>query len=356
MSDDASLRLACGGLHPERVRELLARFRTPGGAVRAIETGRVRATDQVRGAVAVPAEQRRKELAAEGVRFLTASGGAYPPHLAGAGDGPPFLFLRGELPPTPGIAVVGTRRCTAYGRRIAHSYGRALGSVGVPVISGLARGIDAAAHLGTLTSDGVGVAVMGCGLDRIYPREHRALLHDLLAGGGAVVGEYPLGAPPLAWRFPARNRIISLLAVAVVVVEANVTGGALITARHALDQGREVLATPGDISRRSSAGTNNLIRDGAIPVFDADDLLGAVSLMPEFGWLAFDADRDGDDTLLSAISMSGTSMVELLRARPEPEAVIRAELRQLAESGCIVVEGDTLLRVSPRFRIASRHR
>ncbi len=286
------LRLAFGGLHPDRLRELVNRL-GPRGVVRGIERGRIETTDHVREAVEIPAEHRLEQLAGMGIAFLTASDPGFPSHVRGTVGAPLFLFVQGRLPTERGVAVVGTRRCTAYGRRIAHSYGRALGKVGIPVVSGLARGIDGAAHDGTASAGGTGVAVMGCGLDQVYPREHERLLASLLEYGGAAVSEYPPGASPLAWRFPPRNRIIVMLAAAVVVVEANVTGGALITAHHALIQGREVLATPGDITRLASGGTNRLIRDGAIPVFEADDLIGALALMPDFGWLAHPTSRAG---------------------------------------------------------------
>ena len=150
---------------------------------------------------------------------------------------------------------------------------------GWPVVSGLARGVDGAAHRGGLAGPTPGVAVLGSGVDVWYPAIHRSLGQDLLDAGGAVVSEYPPGTRPEPWRFPLRNRIISGLAVAVVVVEAWPDGGALITARYGLEQGREVLALPGDIDRDTSVGCNLLIRDGAHPVLGPDDLIEALSLL-----------------------------------------------------------------------------
>jgi DNA processing protein len=147
------------------------------------------------------------------------------------------------------------------------------------VISGLARGIDAAAHHGVCTVGGQGVAVLGSGIDVIYPPEHADLADALLAGGGGILSEYPPGTPPAPFRFPARNRLIAGLSRVVVVVEAALTGGALITARLALDQGKEVLAVPGDIDRTTSQGCNLLIRDGAHPVLDPEDLLASLELI-----------------------------------------------------------------------------
>ena len=172
-----------------------------------------------------------------------------------------------------GVAIVGTRRCTQYGRSIARNLGHAVATAGWPVISGLARGIDAAAHEGTLDGSGGGFAVLGCGVDVIYPADNAGLAARLLANSGGLVSEYPPGTPPAPFRFPARNRIIAGLSDAVVVVEAAVTGGALITARLALDQGKDVLAVPGDINRATSEGCNLLIRDGAHPVLSSEDLI-----------------------------------------------------------------------------------
>jgi DNA processing protein len=177
------------------------------------------------------------------------------------------------------VAVVGTRRCTSYGRRIAEIYGRAIAAAGWPVVSGLARGVDGAAHMGTVAVGGTGVAILGSGIDVMYPREHAPLALDLIDNGGAVVSEAPPGSPPEAWRFPPRNRIISGMAGAVIVVEATVKGGALITAEAALRHGRQVFAVPGDIGRSSSEGCNLLIRDGAFPVLGPDDLLESLELV-----------------------------------------------------------------------------
>jgi DNA processing protein len=194
------------------------------------------------------------------------------PMLVGVSQAPSHLWVRGSLPLMPGVAIVGTRRCTEYGRTIARTLGQAVASAGWPVISGLARGIDAAAHTGTLDAGGEGFAVLGCGVDVIYPAENRGLAERLLENGG-LISEYPPGTPPAPFRFPARNRIIAGLSGAVVVVEAAVTGGALITARLALDQGIDVLAVPGDINRATSEGCNLLIRDGAHPVLSSEDLI-----------------------------------------------------------------------------------
>ena len=278
MTDDI-LRLAFAGLHPDRLQDLLAERGSPTSVLAAIKRGSVRTSPHVREAVAVPAPERRDQLAADSITALAKGDPGYPVSLADLPRSPELLFVRGSLPAVPGVAVVGTRRCTSYGKKLAHRYGEAIAAAGWPLVSGLARGIDGAAHRGTVDGGGIGVAVLGCGLDVAYPREHRRLGDDLLGLGGAIVSEYPQGTPPEGWRFPPRNRIIAGLATAVVIVEAAVKGGALITAGYAIDQDRAVFAVPGDIDRASSEGCNLLIRDGANPVFDPDDLIEALSLV-----------------------------------------------------------------------------
>ena len=193
--------------------------------------------------------------------------------LVGVSDAPSELWVRGKAPDIPGVAIVGTRRCTEYGRSIARNLGHAVATAGWPVISGLARGIDAAAHLGTLDGGGAGFAVLGSGVDVIYPAENLTLAARLVDNGGGIISEYPPGTPPAPFRFPARNRLIAGLSGVVIVIEAAVTGGALITARLALEQGKDVLAVPGDITRATSEGCNLLIRDGAHPVLTSEDLI-----------------------------------------------------------------------------------
>lgn len=287
--EDALLRLASSALAPRRVDRLVERFGSARGAVRAIEQGRTDLSPAVRVAVSVPAEERRAELRRLGVDFSTprpskgATGRDTPAweRLARFPGAPRWLYVRGSLPDAPSVAIVGTRTCTAYGAELAKGYGRAAASAGWAVVSGMARGIDGAAHRGALDGCGTTVAVLGSGVDVVYPRRHRGL-HDEIVAAGAVVSEFPPGTRPDAWRFPTRNRIISALADIVLVVEAGETGGALITARIALDQGVPVFATPGDVDREVSKGTNRLIRDGAFPVFDPDDLARTLELVTPF--------------------------------------------------------------------------
>lgn len=192
---------------------------------------------------------------------------------------PPPIYVSGDLTPAYGVAVVGTRRCTRYGSGLAEAFGGAIAEAGWTTVSGLARGIDAAAHRGCLASGGHAVAVLGSGIDVCYPAENLSLYNRIVETGGAIISEYSPGTPPDRWRFPARNRIISAISAAVVVVEASDKGGALITARLAAEMGRPVFVVPGDVDRPASVGCNRLIKDGAHPVLGPQDLVEELSLL-----------------------------------------------------------------------------
>ena len=203
---------------------------------------------------------------------------SYPTGLLDLGD-PPALNLNGALSAKPHVSIVGTRTCTRYGVEIAAEMARRVASVGWVVVSGLARGIDTAAHSGSLEGGGLGLAILGSGLERVDPRDTRHLASKLIETGGAVVSEYPPEAAPARWTFPRRNRLIAAISVATVVVESAARGGAQITALMAAEMGRPVFAVPGDIDRPASVGTNQLIRDGALPVLGAADLVQELSLL-----------------------------------------------------------------------------
>jgi DNA processing protein len=216
-----------------------------------------------------------------GLRWLPRSDPGFPPLLRTVNDAPPGLFVRGEqetgLLSRPAVAIVGARSCSPYGAQVARMLGRELAAAGLVVVSGLARGVDGEAHRGALDAGGATVAVLGCGVDRDYPAAHAELARRICATG-LVVSEYAPGVEPAPWRFPARNRIISGLAQATVVVEARERSGALITADFALEEGREVLACPGEITSALSSGTNALLRLGAAPVTRAADVLEVFGL------------------------------------------------------------------------------
>ncbi len=308
--------------------------------MRAIEKGHIEASDGARAAAAAPASDHRALLARLSVDPIYRGGPGYPEALEGIADGPDLLFVRGSIPPSPAVAVVGTRRATAYGRSLARAYGRAVASSGWTLVSGLARGIDGEAHRGTVEGRGEGVGVLGSGPDVWYPAEHRSLGERLVELGGAVVTEYAPGTPPEGWRFPPRNRIISGLARALVVVEAADTGGALVTAAAALEQGRTVFAVPGDVDRETSRGANRLIRDGAHPVLDPADLVEELSLV--LGPAAARPDPRGTsgDGLLDQLGATGRSLDELAVALDEPVSQVLARVARLEAAGAVCRRGE----------------
>jgi DNA processing protein len=243
---------------------------------RAAELG-VPPTQLARALAVLPqarAVARRERERAErlGAHLLTLHDPGYPERLRQLSLAPPVLYIRGTLPAGPAVAIVGSRRADADGREVADLFARSLAAAGVAVISGFARGVDAAAHRGALAAGGATAAVLGCGLGVDYPAGHTALGEEI-AASGAMVSEFPCGLPPRNWHFPVRNRIIAALADGTLVVQAAPRSGSLITARHALDLGREVWAVPGRIFDERSLGPNALIRDGACLVEHPRDLL-----------------------------------------------------------------------------------
>jgi len=220
-----------------------------------------------------------ERITAQGIGILTWDDELYPARLKEIDQPPPVLYLRGALisEDSWAVAVVGTRRVSAYGRQVTEELASFLGSNGVTVVSGLARGVDAIAHQSALKAGGRTIAVMGNGVDRVYPPEHAQLAEKIMASG-ALISDYAPGTPPDASNFPPRNRIISGLSMAAVIVEAGETSGALITAQFAIDQGREVFAVPGNILAPQSKGTNRLIAQGARPLLSVRDLLDVLNL------------------------------------------------------------------------------
>ena len=263
MSRSSRLRLAFGGMHPDRVRGLVERHGSARGVVARIDAGALDVSARIRDAVRVPADDRRAQLAALGHEVWFRDEPGYPERLAVFPDAPDVLFTRGAWPGGGVVGVVGTRRCTSYGRRLAEQYGEAIGAAGWVLASGLARGIDGAAHRGTVNLAATGVAVLGCGLDVDYPREHKWLADALVDGGGAIVSEYPPGTPPEGWRFPPRNRIISGLVPALLMAEGGNRSGALITVDYALAQGRTVYALEHPFLSNNTGG-EQILSEGAL--------------------------------------------------------------------------------------------
>jgi len=229
------------------------------------------------------AESEIERVRKLGGEILVLDDGIYPTLLRETYDPPVVLYVKGawsDCLDQPCVAIVGSRRCSTYGQNAALMLSRELAQRGVTIISGMARGIDAAAHRGALEAGGRTVGVMGTGLDQIYPRDHKKLADDILKSNGALVTQFPLGTPPVSENFPYRNRVISGLSLGVVVVEAAENSGSLITARLAMEQNREVFAVPGNITSRNSFGTNYLIKGaGAKLVQQWQDV--AAELPPE---------------------------------------------------------------------------
>ncbi len=227
----------------------------------------------------VSLEQIAERIRLLGIQVLTWDDEAYPRHLKEIDQPPPVLYMRGSLLPEDdwAVAIVGTRKVTAYGRQVAEEVATTLALSGVTIVSGLARGVDSLAHQAALNAGGRTLAVLGNGVDLVYPPENRKLAAQLIEHG-ALVSDYALGTQPDGQNFPPRNRIISGLSLAVIIIEAGVTSGALITASFAAEQGRDVFAVPGNINAPQSQGTNRLIRDGAQPLLSPQDVLEALNL------------------------------------------------------------------------------
>jgi DNA processing protein len=229
------------------------------------------------GTAGEAAARETAEVERLGGRIVTLEDEDYPASLRQLAPPPPVLYLRGEIPAGLAVAIVGSRRPDAYGGEAANLFARTLAAAGVTVVSGFARGIDAAAHRAALAApDGRTVAVLGCGLGVDYPAGHSDLGREIAAGRGAVISELPCGAGPRAWHFPVRNRIIAALTAGTLVVQAAPRSGSLVTARHALDLGKEVWAVPGRIFDERSLGPNSLIRDGATLVQHPKEILESI--------------------------------------------------------------------------------
>ncbi len=273
-------------------------------------------------------------------RRLSRSDPSYPPLLAAIHDPPPQLWIRGgadpELLSRPAVAIIGARACSSYGRAVARSLGRDLAAAGVIVVSGMARGVDGEAHRGAVEAGGPTVAVLGCGIDRDYPAAHAELARRI-SETGLIVSEYEPGVEPAPWRFPARNRIIAGLSRAVVVVEARERSGALITVDFALEQGRDVLVVPGEITSALSVGVNALLRHGAAPALSVDDVLEAIDVVIA---RAEPREPEGDaGRVLSALRDRAATVDEISHAVTLPAAAVAAVLVSLELEG-LVEAGD----------------
>jgi DNA processing protein len=283
--------------------------------------------------------------AAAGIAVHVPGDTSFPAVLATDPEPPAVLFTRGHVGALdrPRVAIVGTRRCTWAGRTIAAELGAGLASSGVCVVSGLALGIDGAAHRGALAAKAAPpAAVVGTGLDVVYPRRHDDLW-DGVAAAGALFSEYPLGTRPEAWRFPARNRLVAALADVVVVVESHARGGSLHTVTAALERGVDVMAVPGPVRGPASAGTNALLVAGAAPVRDAEDVLVALGLDSRaLGRRTDPADYPYDEVELDLLHelRHGAATVEQLAERLDRSLpAVAVQLAHLEQHGLVVARG-----------------
>lgn len=329
---------ACHGEY----RELEAAFRSAGSWVAAWEQG------PGKGNKRDPAEAWG-ELGRSGITIILADDAAFPVLLREI-PFPPFgLYVRGALPSEgPAVAVVGTRKASHFGLRAARMFAERFGVRGIPVVSGLAFGVDAAAHEGSLAARGATVAVLANGLDAVYPRSHAGLAERIVASGGALVSEYPPGSPALPRRFLERNRIVSGLARGVVVIEAPQASGALATARFALEQNREVFVIPGPASHPNYAGSHALVKAGAALVTEPQDVFDALGL-GDVDAAASDAPSltavGSASALLTVLRREGRPLdADTLAARAERSASeTQAELTDLIMRGLVEERGGKYL-------------
>lgn len=295
------------------------------------------------------ADSERERVASVGAEVVCRHGAAYPPRLLDLDDPPATLFACGRLEALdrlreePAVAIVGTRNPSPYGTEVAYSLGRGLGAANVPVVSGLALGIDATAHRGCLDGRGLAVAVLAGGPEAAYPRRHRRL-HERVREQGVVLSELPPGTRPYRWSFPARNRIMAALARMTVVVEAADPSGSLITADFARDLGRSVAAVPGRVTSRFARGTNGLLKDGAVPITGTEDVLdelfgaGACSSPSRAG-----GERAGpaDPVMASVLEAAegNCSVTAIAQAVELSTAEVRAAIARLEADGYLVRRG-----------------
>ena len=285
-------------------------------------------------------EAELKRLTDNGVRAITWHDDEYPSRLKEIYDPPPLLYIHGELLPEDerSVAVVGTRKATAYGRESAYQLSHDMAQAGVTIVSGLARGVDSIAHRAALEAGHRTIAVLGSGLDVIYPREHAKLAEDIL-GSGAVISEHPLGTRPNAQNFPRRNRIMSGMTLGTVVVEAGESSGALLTANHAIEQDREVFAIPGNIFSPSSRGTNRLIRDSAAKlVVDYRDVLEELNISSAGGQLEMTAlfpQDEGESAVLRHVSYDPIHIDDVIRSAGLNISTVSSALAMMELKGMV---------------------
>jgi DNA processing protein len=331
------------GIGPVKAARLKERFESldkallsRGADLRGIEGIGNDAVEKITSWREVDAEKERKWAQQLGLQIVTQADAAYPASLREIYDPPLCLYIKGRIPETwpRGVAVVGSRETSHYGLEMAKKLGYQLAYAGVPVISGLARGIDTAAHLGALAAKGTTWAALGCGLDKMYPPENDALAAKIVESGGCLISELPLGTSPDKRTFPMRNRIVSGLSFGVLVIEAGRQSGALITARQALDQGRQVFAVPGRIDNPLAQGCHRLIKDGAKLVEGVEDILGELEFLTLREQVitprALPANLSGDEEkVYAAIELDETPIDQITQSTGLPSGTVSSTLLRL---------------------------
>jgi|LSQX01.1.fsa_nt_gb DNA processing protein len=347
---DAWLLLNASGLPPARQIALVSAFHTAHGIFEAVDEELLRVPGvELHHINALRDVQVRVDPSAIGgklheldVHTVPWASEEYPQLLAEAEGAPPLLFVQGSLLPADrqAVAIVGTRKCTSYGRQVARRIAGDLARRGFTIVSGMADGIDGEAHVGALEAGGRTVAIMASGPDITYPRSHREL-RQRIAVQGAVVTEYALGTEPLRQRFPARNRIISGMSLGVVVVEAPIASGAMITARHAAEQGRDVFAVPGSVDSPTSHGCHALIKDGVRLVETAEDIVEGLNIMLEAVPTRSSTTRElptlssDEAAVLGVLSFEPKIVDQIAESAKSPVAAVNAVLMMLEMKGLV---------------------
>ncbi len=330
-----------------RVAQLEAHFgllerawKAPAGELRAAGLDSATVTSCMAARDTVHPEDELERLERHSVQAVTWHDAAYPKQLLEVYDRPPVLYVRGTLTAADewAVAVVGTRRVTVYGRQVAEEMARGLASNRVTVVSGLARGVDAIAHRTALESGGRTIGVLACGLDLVYPPEHKRLAEQMIERG-AIMSDYALGTQPRSEFFPRRNRILSGISLGVLVVEGDIKSGALITARQALEQNREVFAVPGSIYSPNSRGTNKLIQDGEAKLtLDVEDILAELNLSmaaQQIEMTELVPPDETEATLLRFIGGQPAHIDEVRRESGLPIATVTSTLAMLELKGLV---------------------
>lgn len=280
----------------------------------------------------------------KGIEVITLDDELYPKRLREINNPPPVIYLKGEYIPTDewAIAIVGTRKASSYGKQITQELAQFLANHDITVVSGMARGVDAVAHEAALNAKGRTIAVLGCGVDIIYPPEHRALAARITEQGVMMSDYYP-GTPPESVNFPPRNRIISGLCLATIVIEAGQKSGALITAEYAAEQGRDVYALPGPIYAQQSKGTNQLIAAGAIPLLNYDQILDHLNIRQDAIYekpRALHPENEGEESILKVLEQDACTIDEIMQKTNLPVHEISAMVSMMELKGFITqIEG-----------------